>query len=63
MNRGGRTFRAPLPPCPRCGKDAGRRLVTDTAIESFFVRCQNCGYQTPPRKTQAAATKTWIRGK
>lgn len=62
MNRGCRTFRTELGPCPKCGMDSGRRMVTDTPIERYIVRCESCGYQTPPRQTQGAATRLWIHG-
>ena len=59
MNHSGRSFRTELGPCPRCGRDSGRRMVTDTTIELYLVQCDNCGYRTKPRKSQAGATKLW----
>ena len=62
MNHSGRSFRTELGPCPKCGMDSGRRMVTDTAVELYLVRCDSCGYRTKPCKTQGAATKLWKRG-
>lgn len=62
MNYNGRSFRQDLKPCPKCGMSSGRRMVTDDVAELYIVRCESCGYQTPPRKTQSGASRIWNRG-
>ena len=62
MNRGNRPFRTNLGPCPKCGMDSGRRMVTDTPIELYLVKCESCGYQTKPLGTQGGATRAWNQG-
>ena len=59
MNRKDRYFRNALPVCPKCGMDGGKRLVSDTVPEKYFVICEVCGFQTKPHVTQSAATKEW----
>lgn len=59
MNRRGVYNRYPVMECPNCGRDAGRRMVTDTVPEKFVVVCDVCGYRTKARPTQAAATNEW----
>ena len=46
-----------LPVCPNCGMDSGKRLISDTVPEKYFVVCETCGYMTKPHPTQTAATK------
>lgn len=49
-----------LPVCPNCGMDSGKRFISDTVPEKYFVVCETCGYMTKPHPTQAAATKEWM---
>ena len=55
-----RRFRMALPVCPKCGMDSGKRLISDTVPEKYFVVCETCGYMTKPHPTQTAATKEWM---
>ena len=52
-------FKKKLPVCPKCGMDSGRRLVTETCPERYFVVCETCGYRTKPHGSQSTATKEW----
>lgn len=61
MQRNNRHYRNVLPVCPKCGMDSGRRLVSETVPEKYFVICEACGYQTKPCATQSAATNAWSR--
>ena len=56
----GRRFRMELPVCPNCGMDSGKRFISDTVPEKYFVVCETCGYMTKPHPTQTAATKEWM---
>lgn len=62
MNRGDRHYGKPLPVCPKCGMDSGRRMATTGAYERYVVRCTSCGAMTHPQKTQSAATRNWGLG-
>lgn len=62
MNFDGRDRRTPLPPCPVCGKDGGRRKATAEVIERYAVKCENCGAMTKLYSRQSAATNAWKRG-
>ena len=55
-----RSFRKALPVCPNCGMDSGKRFISDTVPERYFVVCETCGYITKPHPTQTAATKEWM---
>lgn len=55
--------RGPLSLCPKCGMDSGRRVVSETIPERFFVICDTCGYRTKGRPCMNAATNEWNRGK
>lgn len=63
MNGRGRKPRLTLPPCPRCGMDSGRRVVSDTAHELNFVICDSCGFRTKGYSDMAHATRSWAHGK
>ena len=60
MNKGSKYFKKPLRVCPKCGMDSGRRLVSDTIPERYFVVCETCGYRTKGYVDQTAATNEWI---
>ena len=49
-----------LPVCPKCGMDSGKRFISDTVPETYFVVCETCGHITKPHPTQTAATKEWM---
>ena len=55
----GRRFRMELPVCPKCGMDSGKRFVSDTVPEKYFVVCETCRYRTKPHGSQSTATKEW----
>lgn len=59
MNRGNRHPAKQLPPCPKCGLDSGKRVVTTGAIELYAVKCESCGYTTRLYQAQAVATRMW----
>lgn len=63
MNSMGKRPRTPLPPCPRCGMDSGRRMVSDTTPEKYYVVCDTCGYHTAGFADMAHATRAWARKK
>ena len=48
-----------LPVCPKCGMDSGKRFISDTVPERYFVVCETCGYRTKPHGSQSTATKEW----
>ena len=48
-----------LPVCPKCGMNSGKRFISDTIPERYFVVCETCGYMTKPHPTQTA-TKEWM---
>ena len=54
-----RSFRKALPVCPNCGMDSGKRFISDTVPERYFVVCETCGYRTKPHGSQSTATKEW----
>lgn len=60
MNKRCRYFRKALPVCPKCGMYSGRRMVSDTNPEKYFVVCETCGFRTKPHPDQSAATNEWI---
>ena len=46
-----------LPVCPKCGMDSGKRFISDTVPEKYFVVCEPCGYMTKPHPPQTAVPK------
>lgn len=59
MNYKGQYKRVPLKGCPRCGMHSGKRKVSVTVPEKFFIYCESCGHLTRPHTTQSAATNEW----
>ena len=56
-------FRKHLPECPKCRMDAGRRMVSDTVPERYFVICEACGFKVGPYANQSAASRKWAEWK
>lgn len=59
MNARNTPFRHPLEPCPKCNRDSGKRMQTETVPERFFIVCQSCGYRVGPCGSTSEATKKW----
>lgn len=59
MNGQNRKFKHPLSECPKCYMDSGKRMVSETIPEKFYVVCESCGFMTKPHNTQNAATHEW----
>ena len=62
MNKHNRYFRRKLPSCPKCTMDSGKRMVSLTNPERYFVVCEACGFQTKGHPNQSAATREWSDG-
>lgn len=62
MNYRGKYDRVELKECRVCGMDTGKRMVTETVPEKFYVVCEICAFKTKPHKSQSAATKEWNGG-
>ena len=63
MNYRGLYKRVELKECPKCGMDAGKRMVTTNVPELFYVVCEVCGHKTKAHKSQSHATREWNGGK
>lgn len=59
MNKKNKYFKKPLPVCPKCGMDSGKRMVSLTVPEKYYVICETCGFQTKGHADQSAATNEW----
>lgn len=57
MNKGNKRPRMPLPLCPSCGMDSGKRMEDDKC--RYYVVCDSCGLIVGPYMSKSAATKAW----
>lgn len=48
-----------LEPCPKCHRDSGKRMQTETVLEKFYVVCQSCGYRVGPCGSPSVAAQKW----
>lgn len=61
MNGRGTKPKKPLPHCPSCGMDSGRRMEDEKG--QCYVVCESCGAIVGPYANSSAATKGWQKGK
>lgn len=59
MNARNTPFRHLLEPCPKCNRDSGKRMQTETVPEKFYIVCQSCVYRVGPCGSTSEATKKW----
>ena len=59
MNYRGIPPKHKLEPCPKCRRDSGKRMQTETVPEKFYVVCQSCGYRVGPCGSPSAAAVKW----
>lgn len=63
MNHRNAKPRGPLSLCPKCGMDSGRRVVSDTNPERYFVICDTCGFHTKGYSRIGSATYEWNKAR
>ena len=60
MNKLNRKAKTPLPCCPSCGMDSGRRMADERG--RYYVICESCGAYSGPYLNQGNATRMWGLG-